>query len=100
MKRSAGIFLHVVLGIFSTFNLRYQRSPHLTGKLRYQNDLLTKKLFMRDQFLLIAAFLLFTITSFAQQTVTGKITDSNGSPLAGASVKVKGTSRGTLTDNS
>ena len=54
---------------------------------------------MRNQILLIAAFLLFTITSFAQQTVTGKITDNNGSPLAGASVKVKGTNRGTLTNN-
>lgn len=55
---------------------------------------------MRDQFLLIGAFLLCTITCFAQQTVTGKITDSNGSPLADVSVKVKGTSRGTLTNNS
>ena len=55
---------------------------------------------MRNQILLIAALLLFTITSFAQQTVTGRVTDSNGSPLSGASVKVKGTSRGTLTNNS
>ena len=55
---------------------------------------------MRNQILLIAAFLLFISTSFAQQTITGKITDSNGSPLSGASVKVKGTNRGTLTDNS
>ena len=55
---------------------------------------------MRDQFLLICAFLLCTITCFAQQTVTGKITDSNGSPLADVSVKVKGTNRGTLTNNS
>jgi iron complex outermembrane recepter protein len=54
---------------------------------------------MRNQILLIAALLLFTITSFAQQTVTGRVTDSNGSPLSGASVKVKGTSRGTLTNN-
>ena len=54
---------------------------------------------MRNQILLIAAFLLFTLTSLAQQTITGKVTDNNGSPLAGASVKVKGTSRGTLTNN-
>ncbi|MGZ8541832.1 MAG: TonB-dependent receptor [Chitinophagaceae bacterium] len=55
---------------------------------------------MRDQLLLIAALLLFTISSFAQQTITGKITDNNGSALSGVSVKVKGSSRGTLTNNS
>jgi len=55
---------------------------------------------MRDQLLLIGALLLCTITCFAQQTVTGKITDSNGSPLADVSVNVKGTNRGTLTNNS
>lgn len=32
------------------------------------------------------------------QTVTGKITDTNGDPLIGASVLVKGTSTGTVTD--
>ncbi|MEO7047939.1 MAG: TonB-dependent receptor [Ferruginibacter sp.] len=31
--------------------------------------------------------------------VTGKVTDENGSPLQGASVKIKGTSNGTSTDN-
>ena len=54
---------------------------------------------MKNQCLLITALLLFTITSFAQQTVTGKVTDSNGSPLTGVSVKVKGTNRGTQTNN-
>ena len=48
---------------------------------------------MRNQFLLIAGLLFFTLTAFAQQTITGKITDSNGSPLSGVSVKVKGTTR-------
>ena len=55
---------------------------------------------MKNEILLITALLLFTITSFAQQTVTGKITDSNGSPLAGVTVKVKGTDRGALTNSS
>ncbi len=54
---------------------------------------------MRNQIVLVTALLFFTITSFAQQTITGKITDSNGSPLSGASVKIKGTSRGTLTNS-
>ncbi len=35
----------------------------------------------------------------AQKQVTGKVTDANnGSPLGGATVKIKGTSRGTITD--
>ncbi len=54
---------------------------------------------MRNQFLLIATFFLFTISSFAQQTLTGRITDINGNPLSGVSVKVVGTSRGALTNN-
>src|SRR5688572_1187485 len=55
---------------------------------------------MRNQLLLLAGLIFLTISAVAQQTVTGKITDSNGSPLADVSVKVKGTSRGTLTNNS
>ena len=42
--------------------------------------------------------LLCTATTFAQ-TLSGKISDANGSPLVGASVLVKGTSNGTVTDN-
>ncbi len=43
--------------------------------------------------------MVFLATSaFAQdKTVTGKVTDANGAPVAGASVMVKGTSRGTAT---
>lgn len=53
---------------------------------------------MRNPLLLIAVLLLFATSTFAQQTVTGKITDNNGVPLSGASVKVKGTTRGTQTN--
>lgn len=53
---------------------------------------------MRNLLLLIAVSLLFATSIFAQQTVTGKITDNNGAPLSGASVKVKGTTRGTQTN--
>jgi len=55
---------------------------------------------MRNQILLITALLFFTVNSFAQTTITGKITDNNGAPLSGASVNVKGTSRGTTTNSS
>ena len=49
---------------------------------------------------LITALLLFIINfSFAQQAmVKGKVIDANNDPLPGATVLVKGTSRGTVTD--
>lgn len=43
---------------------------------------------------------LFPALAFAQQrNITGKVTNELGSPLAGASVVVKGTTTGTLTNN-
>lgn len=49
--------------------------------------------------LLTTVFLsIFAQFVVAQQTVTGTVTDSNGTPLPGASVVVKGTTRGTQTD--
>jgi TonB-linked SusC/RagA family outer membrane protein len=49
---------------------------------------------------LFAFLLLFCATTvFGQNfTVTGKVTDSNGEPLIGANVTVKGTTNGTITD--
>ena len=41
---------------------------------------------------------ILTTTTVIAKTVTGKITDSNGEPLQGVSVMVKGTSRGTVTN--
>lgn len=43
-------------------------------------------------------FLFLCAFSFAQSTVTGKVTDTNGLPLPGANVIVVGTSSGTITD--
>ncbi len=54
---------------------------------------------MKDQFLLIAAILLLVISGYSQQTVTGKITDNNGTPLSDVSIKVKGTNRGVQTNS-
>jgi len=49
--------------------------------------------------LLLAGLLLFLITSsFAQQTVSGRVTDEKGNPVEGISVKLKGTTTGTTTD--
>lgn len=51
------------------------------------------------RFLLSALlFLAGTAAVFAQRSITGSITDENGDPLIGATVLVKGTSTGTVTD--
>ena len=52
---------------------------------------------MRKVIFLFIAFLFTGIAAIAQQTVTGKITDPNGIPLAGVSVKSKKTSKITVT---
>lgn len=49
-------------------------------------------------FLLSLCFILFSIGLFAQQ-VSGTIKDNSDAPVVGASVLVKGTSNGTVTDN-
>ncbi|MES1220490.1 MAG: TonB-dependent receptor, partial [Bacteroidota bacterium] len=55
---------------------------------------------MRNQLLLlITGLFFFSLTTFAQQTITGKITDNNGAPLSGVSIKVKGTARGAVTNS-
>jgi TonB-linked SusC/RagA family outer membrane protein len=48
--------------------------------------------------LLFAACMLFGLALFAQRTITGKVTDENGAPLAGVSVSAKGTRAGTTTN--
>ena len=49
--------------------------------------------------LLLASSLFFLITTaFAQQTVSGRVTDEKGNPIEGISVNLKGTTIGTTTD--
>lgn len=48
---------------------------------------------------LMIAMLIFATMAFAQNlTVKGRVTEENGTPLAGASITVKGTPNGTATD--
>lgn len=54
---------------------------------------------MRKVFMLCIIFFSITVSVIAQQTVTGKVTDSNGLPLAGVSVKSKKTGKITTTGN-
>ena len=43
-------------------------------------------------------FAMFAICTFAQNKITGTVVDAQGEPVIGASVMVKGTSNGTITD--
>jgi Ca-activated chloride channel homolog len=54
---------------------------------------------MKSNFFLLAVLLLAMIMSFKElRTITGKVTDNNGQPIAGVSVLLKGTSQSTITD--
>ncbi len=46
----------------------------------------------------IAAFMLFSVISFAQHTIEGKVTDEKGNTLVGATVLLQNTSEGKTTD--
>ena len=47
---------------------------------------------------MLVVFSMFCLMSFAQSTVSGTVKDGNGDPIIGASVLIKGTSTGTVTD--
>lgn len=46
----------------------------------------------------LLAFSLFCSLTFAQKTVSGRIVDTNGEPMAGVTVLIKGTTAGGITD--
>lgn len=48
--------------------------------------------------ILTSVFLMFAVVSFAQQAVSGSVTDESGLPLPGATVVVQGTSNAAVTD--
>ncbi len=50
---------------------------------------------MRKQLLLLSGFVLLSLFTLAQRTITGKVTDDKGNPVPNASVIVKGTTTGT-----
>ncbi|MDT0645099.1 TonB-dependent receptor [Zunongwangia sp. F260] len=55
-------------------------------------------LIRRGRMLLFAAFCLITQLGFAQETVSGNVTDAQGMPLLGVNVIEKGTNNGTTTN--
>lgn len=52
---------------------------------------------MKKMYLLLLGVLFLSIQSFAQRTVTGKVTDEQGEPMPNVSVLVKGSTTGTTT---
>ena len=53
---------------------------------------------MKKFFLLASSLFILITTTFAQQTVSGRVTDDKGNPVEGISVTLKGTNTGTSTD--
>ena len=51
-----------------------------------------------QNFLLVGAFVMLSVSAMAQSAVNGKIVDESGAPLIGASVTIPGTSQGVSTD--
>lgn len=47
---------------------------------------------------LIVMFCMFSLVSYAQQSVSGKVADSQGEGLPGVTIRVQGTTTGTVTD--
>ena len=58
---------------------------------------LMKSLFQRISFLMLLLFCA-TLTYAQNNTVSGRVVDSQGEPVIGASVVVKGQSKGVVTD--
>ena len=56
-----------------------------------------KKVFFR-RMLSLAAAMLFALTISAQSTIKGHVKDDTGESIIGASIVVKGTQGGTVTD--
>ncbi|MCX2742746.1 TonB-dependent receptor [Mangrovivirga sp. M17] len=53
---------------------------------------------MKRTLLIQLLFMLLAVSSYAQQTVSGTVTDSDGFPIPGVNVLEKGTNNGTVTD--
>ncbi len=66
----------------------------MRSKFRLEKE----KIFSFKKNLMLLFFLGITFGGFAQSVFTGKVTDQNGEPIIGASIKVKGTNSGTITD--
>jgi len=62
------------------------------------NLIINQSLFIMRKFVMLLALLLIGMQAFAQNTVSGIVSDKDGNPLPGVNVLVKGTNVGTITD--
>ncbi len=53
---------------------------------------------MRKVILTLMVSMALVLSAQAQKTISGKVTDANGSPISNVSVMVRGTTTGTTTD--
>ena len=67
-------------------------------KLKMKQKLKTKCFVSGFALILMLMFSSFTTNLYAQQNISGTVTDANGVPLPGVSVLQKGTTRGAATD--
>src|SRR5689334_17596512 len=59
----------------------------------------TRWLLRKQTFLIIVSIMFASLQLLAQvKTVTGKVQDDKGQPVSGASIMIRGTSRGTTSD--
>lgn len=77
--------------------MRFKNSNFHFFTLKKENDFVTKRGLIKH-FALFAFVLLFPLFSFAQKTINGLILGEKNTPLPGATVKVKSTTRSTFTD--
>jgi len=63
-------------------------------KLQFQRE----KKFSFKKNLMLLLLLGVSFGAYAQSTLIGKVTDQKGEPIIGASIKIKGTNSGTITD--
>jgi TonB-linked SusC/RagA family outer membrane protein len=67
--------------------------------VKTDSKFLKDKFIMKKQFIYLLLFICFSLNAFAQVRITGKVINlKNGTPIAEASIKIKGTNTGTLTD--
>lgn len=57
-----------------------------------------KNSFKKLRFLIAMLFIIIPSVVWSQSTVKGKVTDSNGDPLIGATITVKNSPEGTVSD--
>lgn len=71
---------------------RFNQTTKDNLKLKFKN------LFMKKSLVLFLMAMLVSVTALAQSTIKGKVVDEAGEAIIGASVVLKGSSQGTVTD--